>query len=95
MRKQYFDWIEGTPIPDTLTAVCWSDGACTQLQAITNEKQQLEDKSNKIVTCKNSAAITAEEQACDLASVFRTQNSLSKRMSNDDVQGGLYRVVSK
>ena len=95
IRESLFDWIPGTPIPDTLAAVCWSDGACTQLQAITTEKQQRTDRTNKVTTCKHSAARTAEEQACDLASVFRTQNSLSRGMTNNDVRGGLNISVTK
>jgi hypothetical protein len=95
IRETLFDWSPGTPIPDTLSAVCWSDGACSQLQAITNENQQVSDSYNKITCCKHSAARTAEEQACDLASVFRTVNTLSKGMTNDDVKGGLYILVSR
>ena len=89
-RSRYYDWVEGTPIPDDLTAVCWSDGACTQLQAITSEKQQVIDQSNRIVTCKHSASRTSEEQACDLASVFRSQRTISQNTT-----GGKNLVLAK
>ena len=87
IRESLFDWIPGTPIPDTLAAVCWSDGTCTQLQAITTEKQQRTDRTNKVTTCKHSTTRIAEEQACNLALVFRTQNSLSRGITNNDVRG--------
>ena len=77
----------GTPIPNTLSAVSWSDSACAQLQEITTEKQQRANRTNKVTVRKHSAARTAEEYACDLASVFRIQNSLSRGMSDNDVRG--------
>lgn len=52
-------------IPDELSAVCWCDGANTQLVAITNEEKQKEGAANKMYTRNHSAERTSVEQACD------------------------------
>ena len=81
-------------IPDELSAVCWCDGANTQLAAITNEDQQKEDAANKISTCKHSAARTSVEQACDACPIFRSIKSISKQITREDAPHlGLQRIV--
>ena len=83
-----------SPIPDELSAVCWCDGANTQLAAITNEDQQKEDASNKIITCKHSAARTSVEQACDCCPIFRSLKKISKSITREDAPHlGLQRIV--
>ena len=61
---------DNSPIPDELSAVCSYDGTNIQLVAITNEDQPNEDASNKISTCKHSAARTSIKQACKACPIF-------------------------
>ena len=63
-------------VNEKYTAVCWNDGANTQLAAVVNEAQQTIDARSKVITNKHSAARTAVEQACDMSSCFRTINNL-------------------
>ena len=95
VRSRLYQHDDNTFIPDELSAVCWCDGANTQLLAITNEKQQIEDALNKIITCKHSAARTSVEQACDCCPIFRTIKSISKNITREDSPHlGLQRIVS-
>ena len=94
-RENFYGWHRSSPVPDTLTAVCWCDGANVQLKAITNEQQQIRDKINKIITCKHSASRTSVEQACDCCPVFRSLKAISKSITKENAPHiGLKRVVS-
>ena len=37
-REKLYGWKPSLPIPDELTAICWTDGASVQLNAIVNEE---------------------------------------------------------
>ena len=75
MRELLYDFKSTTNVPADYTAVCWNDGANTQLAAVVNELQQTIDEELKIITNKHSASRTAVEQACDMASCFRSINT--------------------
>ena len=94
VRSRLYQHDVNSPIPDELSAVCWYNGANTQLAAITNEVQQKEDACNKIITCKHSAARTYVEQACDRCLIFRSikknRNRLQEKTHLISVFKGLY-----
>ena len=77
MRQDLYGWVEGTSIPNKLTAVCWLDGAIVQLSAIFSEIQRLQDEKDKIISNKNSAVCTAVEQPCDLSQCFISLRKLA------------------
>ena len=93
-RSNLYGWVEGTPIPIELTAVCWCDGACVQLLAVVNETQQLNDEKDKIITNKHSAARTAVEKPCDLPLCFMSLRTLSNHSTRSDLPAvGLQRKI--
>ena len=94
VRSRLYQHDNNTPIPDELSAVCWCDGANTQLAAIINEEQQNDDATNKIITCKHSAARTSVEQACDCCPIFRSLKKISQNITREDSPHlGLQRIV--
>ena len=47
IRKNQYNWIPETEIPDDLTAATWSDGASSQLNCICDNSQQILESSKK------------------------------------------------
>ena len=52
IRKNYFQWVPGTRVPDDLSCVSWVDGGMAQLQSIGDEHQQSIEVNLKIYSCK-------------------------------------------
>ena len=73
----------GTYIPNNRTTCCWCGGANVWLNDINTEQLQDLDKSNKIITCKNSRDRTAVEQTCDTSPIFRSINTISENVTTD------------
>ena len=77
-----YDYNSQGPIPDTLQAVSWMDGANGQLKLITSEENILLEKELKITCRKHLAARTATEQAADAGPNFKLMKKEIKAMNN-------------
>jgi len=85
VRQKLYGHVEGEHIPESLTAVSWTDGAAVQLNVIVGERQQAIDKQLKIVSNKHNASRTAVEQPCDLSLCFMSFRKLANGTTRDDV----------
>ena len=83
IRKKLFGWVEGTPIPPELTAVCWCDGAPVQLNSMTNQEHMLKSEENRMILNKHAASCSAGQQPAD--PVFRSMKTLQSSASASDV----------
>ena len=71
--------VEGTAVPDELTAVTWMDGAhCPIAAAAVNEVSLEIEAKLKILSAKHAAATSATTQPCDLSPVFKVVKQAAK-----------------
>ena len=73
-RKEFFDWKEGTVIPDYLKAVSWCDGDLPQIQLLTDPDMLTKYHKHNIFMNKQHAATSGTTQHCDLTTIFRLMN---------------------
>ena len=94
--NQNEQWVEGTPIPPELTAVCWCDGAPVQLNSMTNQEHILKSEENRMIVNKHAASCSAGQQPADLCPVFRSMKTLQSSASASDVPAfGLQQVINE
>ena len=73
------------PVPGSLGAVCWNDGANVQLAEIVEEKQQQANERDTFCTCKHSASRTTVKQACYYCPVFHSLKAISKNVTKKEL----------
>ena len=76
--------VEGTEIPDSLTASAWLDGALAQLAVLTSEESLAASAALKVVESKHHASRTTTEQPCDAGPVFRSAKGAAKTTNAQD-----------
>ena len=86
-RNEYdsFEFKEGEPIPDRLTAVSWFDGDLCQIQNQVRSESIDLYKKNKIIACKQSASRSGTEQPADVSAVFPLLKKLSGEFTVSDL----------
>jgi hypothetical protein len=77
-REQHDNWIEGTPIPQSMMAVSWCDGDNAQIKMLVEDSTLAQLGRLNITVNKQHAARTGTEQAADLTKTFKICNSLQQ-----------------
>ena len=85
VRQNLYGHVEVQYIPDSLTAVRWTDGAVVQLNVIFRKRQQAIEKCLKNLSNKYSAPKTAVEQTFNLSSCFMSFRKLDNGTTRYDV----------
>lgn len=80
-RKQHDDWVEGTPVPLSMSAVSWCDGENAQVKVVIDEEAIIQFKNLRIIANKQHAAQSATEQAEYLTTVFKIMHKLQHEVS--------------
>ena len=78
-RKDFGDWVEGTPIPEDLKAVSWCDGDLAQIDNIVSDESLSLYRENMVCANKKNAARSGTEQAADLTKTFKIMQALQKQ----------------
>ena len=78
---EYGEWQFGMPVLEELKAVRSCDGDFSQIDIIINDNCLKIYKENNISANKKNAAISATEQAADIAKVFKIMTAMEKNYS--------------
>ena len=97
-REEFGGWVKGTPIPQELKAVSWSDGDLAQIDNIVNEDSLHLYEQNLLCASKQNPARTGTEQQADITKVFKIMPALQKTITVSDIPIDLHpmkRLVSR
>ena len=95
-RTDFDEYVDSTPIPNTLTASSWCDGDIKQIQSIVSDDNIL--NSIKTIASKHNAARSGGEQPCDRSDTFKLVNKLQSQYTCNDLPADRHpmkRIVAK